>query len=348
MIVRKGHIPTKIVYVHGAPKTIKVYSTNEDLTVTTAYVADAENKTKIEEHKAAAINLTKKWNPNTSSNEEVCGVSVVEEDNVPMSGVRLCYMDQFSYIPTYRCVLPNGFFAELSKDVLLEAIIAGGVEKGGFLSGEYIWAVRDKETFLVRVDSELYDSLLDAGERGMLATIRKKDLRIGKIYQNRQGDKSVFLGYVDTDCIFAKPIKNEHNDIRLYQVSKKEIRRSILTFNVSSWELSTSRHDIATFFQLALSKGKPENFEIHESLKVVKEIGEVEVPDDVVEDIRMMNVGKYLHKLKTAKWTDVYILRNVLTPYSPWLFLRKSGEPKPKFDRMEIKNFEHRMDEIIS
>jgi len=121
--------------------------------------------------------------------------------NTPITGLRVYNLEQRAEGGrAYKVVTQEGYCYDLREDVLLEAIIEAGCEKGGILSGEWVWAVYHSQMRLVRVGSHLYNELLGFTNRKKAAKtcpIRATDLQVGHAYRAVSGLVGVFLGFVN-------------------------------------------------------------------------------------------------------------------------------------------------------
>lgn len=209
-----GFIPERIAYVCGRPHMVKAVDwedveRDEDepeevqqqefgeilkdpnqFIVRSAFVADSKNKQTIERFKK---NLTQYGGQPDK-------LQVIMVENAPISGVKvLGFQNSHNQKDrSYKVLLPNGCWVGMKDDTILDAIGVAGVQPGGFLNGEFIWAVLGTSvTKLVRIGSHLHKAVIEGGRLRKLPAIKIKDLEVGGIYITPSLNCYCYLGEVE-------------------------------------------------------------------------------------------------------------------------------------------------------
>ena len=191
-------IPKKIKYVYGdIPTAIDMSS--KKINVYSACIVDADNPNTL---KTAIHNSTKYISYNYSStfnNPIVKSNPVIEEtDNIPITNVKIIgksFTNVGSFI--YQALVDDKYLIDLCSNVLLEASINIGINKGK-LKGEYIWAVRNSKMTLIRIGSEAYNMLVEFTQLKLLPILKHSELEVGTVYKNRKGQEAIFLGRINS------------------------------------------------------------------------------------------------------------------------------------------------------
>ena len=152
-------IPDKITYIISNQKQLyRGYNYHLSLIltpeqkkqmITPALAADAADKNMVNKciRNSGTFNLPK--------------VNTITMDNIPTSNVRLVSFDtKFSGVSSYK-VIVNNLYVDLQEEVLLESILNEGVEAGGLLKGEFIWAKIANRLKLIKVGSNIYNNIIN-------------------------------------------------------------------------------------------------------------------------------------------------------------------------------------------
>lgn len=368
MKLRSGHIPVDIVYIFGAPVRVtrrwdEADQPDEELVyteVTPAFVSDADNEKTIATGMSWASSRCTKWNPTTRQSEVIGQVQKLKKENQPISGIKVIGLEvRGEGGRAYKVVTPDGFYFDLREDVLLDTMLTKGVQPGGILAGEYQWARVGTEMKLVRVDSQLYHALLEAGERSILASIPKSKFEVGRIYESKQGERGIFLGYITTESWKldwpngTSSLRNTYmkTDDKPTLVVKK-LNRHMLWFDVSHWTLKDKKIDpTPQLFKKALAN--PEfsyHFKLRGSHSMIRAVGQVEVPEDVVEQVRLKAFDafqKKAHELWSQSQSNKlfqskrdYRLEHATAIAAATLLMRNQGAPRPEIQHAEFLRLE--------
>lgn len=207
--VTSGSIPEKLVLICQHATTVHRYwdwrgqdQNGESLVVKPAFVSDASNAKTIKTGMLWAGR--ERWDPVTQRSVSY-EPELVERDNAPISGVRIFSLDIRSEGGrAYKVVLPDNIYVDLREDVLLDAMLHAGVSPGGVLGGEYVFARVASQMKLVRVGSELHQSLLTVAAKGKMHRLSNDELKPGHVYETKSGKRAAFLGWVTSKTITVK------------------------------------------------------------------------------------------------------------------------------------------------
>lgn len=155
-------------------------------------------------HNESSLNTARGWAWN--------GCTETEVKNVSRSDVRILNLERRSEGGrAYKVLVADKYMFDLREDVLLEAILARGIEKGGKLGGEYIFAVVGSQTRLVRVGSPQYHQVYRDSKIRAQKRIKTSDLVVGGIYDG-QTQRAVYLG--------SGRIPEKHQELRILSTAK--------------------------------------------------------------------------------------------------------------------------------
>jgi hypothetical protein len=125
-------------------------------------------------------------------------VEVIIENNVPFTKPRvLGFERRLKGGRAFKALLPDGYWVDMRDSVLLDAISTEGVSPGGFLNGEWIWAVIGSERAIVRVGSLVHKLALEGTARRTMKPISAKKLVVGGVYKTKGNKTFVYLGLAD-------------------------------------------------------------------------------------------------------------------------------------------------------
>lgn len=199
-----GYIPERIKYVQRPPREVSDYWEHDWLTpeelrrkgvmVSEAFPIDATNKKTLE----TAMRWAKgRYNYDPKAKEIEPKITEVPNDPIPT--VEVVSLDIRSEGGRAWKVLIHGtYYVDLREDVLLDSLRNGEGVVRGELTGPFVWCLVGSHMKLVRVGSKLHDAVIEAGERRDSKNVTGAALKAGDIYENRKGEKFVFLGLVDS------------------------------------------------------------------------------------------------------------------------------------------------------
>ncbi len=195
-----GYIPKKIAYVCPAENMTSLYRSykiaqlfedmdgSEDLIkniskndVLHTYPVDAENPTRIES--------AKKWASNHYSVEQK-KLTVFEIEN-NLSIIRILNLEvRGEGGRAYKCVSTHGFYFDLREDTLLDIFEHVGMEKGGIIKADFVWASTGSQMKLILKGSDTYKQLVEETETKSLQLLKS----IKKVlYMKQKIDNVIYI-----------------------------------------------------------------------------------------------------------------------------------------------------------
>lgn len=167
------------------------------------YVADAANKKTNETGVKWANEAPYQLDP--ASGKWVKGKSnatTVDRPNDPIKSVKIMDLEiRGQGGRAYKVLIDEKYYVDLREDVLLDVIFECGIEKGGKLKGEFIFAVVGSQMKLVRVGSLLHDKLIESTAVGKMKEI--KQFVVGTTYVRKSGSY-VYLGVYNSRKILGE------------------------------------------------------------------------------------------------------------------------------------------------
>jgi hypothetical protein len=204
-------------------------------------------------------------------------------DNVPITGVKVFSLEERGQGGrAYKAVIGN-YYVDLREDVLMDTLLQAGVEKGGILLGEFVWAKMKSQMRLIRVGSELHRMILDFDSKKDWKPVGKNDLEVGGVYQTRKKDWAIFLGYINTTLFIDKNKAQSYTpgykadfDFGRTPIKKAMLFHKILNLSKLNEELDNIK-----------VKEDLYKFEIKKTHNFIEKVDQVELPDGIIESIRL-------------------------------------------------------------
>jgi hypothetical protein len=122
------------------------------------YIINDKNELEISsnEHNKLVINIDV---PNPLFKDP----TITTHFNNPITNIRVAGLEtRGNGGRAYKVVIDDLYYFDLREDVLLEAMIECGINKGGILNGEYIWVKIRSHMKLIRVGSPLHKEMIKA------------------------------------------------------------------------------------------------------------------------------------------------------------------------------------------
>lgn len=372
MKVRSGHIPTDITYIFGA--TLKVSQIWDDvdqedeerefMEVIPAFCSDSDNEKTLATGRSWADQKCWVWDYNTRTQTQKATVQEISRENLPMEGLRVITLEhRGNGGRAYKVITQDNFYFDMREDILLDLMRTEGIAPGGILNGKFLWARVGSEMKLVRIDSPLYEALLEAGERAVMSTVSIKALKVGNVYETKKGERGLFLGFVDTwDYKLVWPNgQSTHNNIysRYGQRTndKPTVRRSFLKkqqlwFQLPIWMFARVKGDTTQkeFDKELLSSEMSSFVQIKKSHTFVKKINEnLIVPPDVVTRIRNKSLDYREQQFK--EWTKGHVINYQREDYVAGCMkefcMRPHGEPEVPLTKPFALSLHNKLDQEI-
>jgi hypothetical protein len=220
-------------------------------------------------------------------------VKEITRKNDPIKGIKIVSLEIRSEGGrAYKVITPDDYYFDVREDVLMDAMIEAGISKGGIMNGSYVWAKVGSAMKLVRVGSLLHDALIAATADRTLKKLKYGELQVGHVYKGKGAKCYLFLGYVDTEKFIQETIERQtYSTPAKYKYVKKEIRNGLLMLDYKEY----------TYKQLMNGEASPYCIEINTSHSLIKDVGTVSVPADIVNKINIMCSNGYEKSITDAK-----------------------------------------------
>ena len=86
---------------------------------------------------------------------------IIETENLPIKNVKIVDLDyRGNGGRAYKVILDDLYYVDMREDVILECIHNCGIEKGGKINGEFVWAKYGNHMKLIRVGSSLHEKFI--------------------------------------------------------------------------------------------------------------------------------------------------------------------------------------------
>lgn len=221
------------------PEYITIYKTDESVItrdvdgvsetadIYPAFICDRDSKTAHKTGESWAKGYRR---------DQVC----IREDrqNLPFGNIKIWDLEgRGEGGRAYKVITSDGLYIDMREDVFLEALLIGGITPGGYLAGEYIFAIMGSQLRIVRHGSRLHTALIGTTTRGQTKPIPINELIIGNAYQNKGGEIAVYCGRA------IDPIDNKKKLFWMHGIYSSELSKIQEQFNERvSGEISWAAH----------------------------------------------------------------------------------------------------------
>ena len=266
----RGTIPAKITYLFNSS-----YLSSEKNKDIPAFVSDANSVTCKETGKRWASH--RKYNYQTQRYEDSGEVIEFTLPNEPLKNVKITGIDKRYQGPSaWKVIIPvegHNLYMDLREDSLKDAILNAGVQAGGILNGEWVWAVVGSERKLTRVGSEAWLAFAENSKRKSMKEI-KKNFEKGSVYKTITNQSWIYLGKINS---YRKVIKSSEYDNATRQYKKvwafEPIKRIDLWADI--------RDNVKNLQDLSWY-----NFKLGKAPKLYEKVDEWELSPSCIEDLR--------------------------------------------------------------
>lgn len=290
--VAVGSIPKNISYVFSEEKEVPVgcawdinWSNSEDEPKTIkkkvfpAYPVDSSDTTAL----TRATNWVNQRKYDYTTNTYInLPFSIKEEENKPISNIQVLSLEERAQGGRAYKILIDKYYVDLREDVMMDTLLQVGIDPGGILKGEYIWAKMGAQTKLVRIGSELYRLLVEFDSKKDFKSIGKNDLEIGGLYQDKRKNKAIFIGYINTVSFKSENGKESWKDTpkATFNFTQKVIKKSMLFYEFSSYE------SIDQNINMMNSDKRNYYFKIKRTHNYIEKIKQVDISTDIVQRLK--------------------------------------------------------------
>lgn len=259
MIIKTGNIPEKVTYVYDDKLS--------------AFVLDNESK-------------VYSFNVNRENNRKILVCKNESLRNVKINN----YSGKDNYSATVS-VTGTDIVLNMSVDIhcdnVAEAMSEKGINKGGILNGEFVWATVDNRVKLLLRNSKTYNKIKTYMDSKDKKPIEIKDMEVGDIYLDRQDNRHLLIGFVDTiKYDFKTHIENRD---RKYNFFRKDIANGLLLAQIHN----NVRDDKIQYYLDNFNKHNifdPFKFYIKTSHSLISKVTKVNVAEKFIENLKEMYI----------------------------------------------------------
>jgi hypothetical protein len=213
---------------------------------------------------------------------------------------------------------------------LAEAVLDNCVN-GSKIKGPFTF-VKIKDGYrLIRQESELYKQIVKRNERDSKSKIRSKFFNVGDIYVTPSGNRSVYLGKVNTYTSSAFKETFVKNKKLFYIIGHEESKRSDKRFSsLISFINGETISDNFTF---------DHNFEFKTNHSFVEKVDSVNIPSDFLQKIRDYFRESFKNKLIDHADDEWYMKSHVKWDYRFYCPLMNAALSNEKIDKFNFTLF---------
>ena len=267
--------------------------------------------------------------------------TITERENKPIKDIRVLSLQKRGDGRAYKALIDN-FYVDLREDVLMDTLLQVGVEPGGILKGEYVWAKMGTNTKLVRVGSELHRLIVEFDSKKDWKPISKKELEIGGVYRDRKKNAAIFIGYVSGTTFKSENTRSFYNrQTSDFKFIKTPFKNNLLFYQYYDFEkFEDALRDMK-------ENGSSYRFDIKKTHKYIEKINQVVIPDDIVSYLRNYALSGIKNKLleytghrpPKSGYSKIpaSFLEEAIAHDSPYLNLYEAGKTAPEL--FDIKKY---------
>jgi hypothetical protein len=181
---------------------------------------------------------------------------------------------------------PNSFLQDseghcfpFNPYIVLNAIKSSGIAPDGKLNAKFVWAFISGVPILVDVNSQLFDLVLEVNNRNIRGNLGKKQLKVGRIYQDINGRRFLIIDRVHIEIFREKWAKSTGNGWQNHMRKTSTKQFLIMALDQKTTPESISKHLEKKNIDLSKIFASDPKF-------VLEEPGTVEVPFGTSEEIR--------------------------------------------------------------
>lgn len=194
-----GYIPPKLWLISKAPETI--VNQWEDGSEINSFEASPTFVASNEKTKETGLS----WACGYGNKR---GVTTIEVENIPFAQLRIVsYEKRNEGGGAFKAIVQGKYYVDLRTDTLLDILVNHAVESGEVKGASFIWARVGSNMKVVRVGSSLHRDLIAATELDAVKPPKASDLKVGDVYESKNGGRAVFMGWVST---IKMEVKQEH------------------------------------------------------------------------------------------------------------------------------------------
>jgi len=137
-----------------------------------------------------------RWNPQKNSVSPPAAHQEITRENKPFT-IQICGLDiREEGGRAYKVIDTEGHMFDLREDIAFEVLMQEGCLPGGHLNCQFLWGVVRNNIKLLREGSLLHQALERASSRREKTIIPVTSLIPGHVYQTKNLDKKIFVGWI--------------------------------------------------------------------------------------------------------------------------------------------------------
>jgi hypothetical protein len=229
--MKSGNIPENLTFFIRPPKKVwwrweDIEGGNKEFEVSPCYISDSSNKKTLETGRKWAD--CPKWDYTLNKHINI-EYSILETENKPFTNLKIITLEiRDKGGRAYKVCADIGniknLYFDMREDVLLDAIFQVGIQPGGIIPGEFIFARVGSEMKPIRIGSFLHAKMIESTEYNSKSKVKSNELKVGGIYQSKSGDVGIYLGqYWTTNLKFemtSEWIVSHKNKIKSAELEK--------------------------------------------------------------------------------------------------------------------------------
>lgn len=234
--------------------------------------------------------------------------------------------------------LPSGHSVTMQQDILINALLDGGIGNKGRLPGEYLFACINRRVKLIRAESSLHRAVKHHLKKRARKPLSVKEMTVGKVYRSAAGNTGLFLGFVSTETMivdlpegvrhYYRPGSNYPNMDFGVRFRPQELASLWFTYQVERFGKATSSEELMERLLGAVSGDNMYNISANKSHSYVEEVPgyHLDFPFDIVTHIRATAVRKAAKALERSR----------LRRTNPGVNYRDLDDPKKTLNKPDV------------
>lgn len=313
-----GYIPTHITFISRAPETI--VNEWEDGGEINSFEARATYIATNEKTKESGLSWAKGYNSTKR------GITTTEAENKPFKSLRIIsYEKRNEGGGAFKGIADNRWYIDLRTDTLLDILINHSIHHGEVQGAEFVWARVGSQAKVVRVGSSLHDKLIEATKTNSAKPPKATDLQVGDVYEAKNGDKGVFMGWVSTikmthegSTSYSSPYRSPHG-YNEHTVTLERVPKIQCWYLVRKWDEES--------VEKSLKELEPYRVTLKKSSSLRRKLSSVKLPTNWMEKVRA-KVEERLNSVKT-EYDKGFVRPCDLASWCDTLHIALLGEEPP-------------------
>jgi len=352
-----GYFPKEICYISSIKREIGVgcewdmdhgaNANNKTEEVVPAFPVDNnDEKSLLTANNWAVSDIRMQCRQETDKNKHPLPTKEIIDNN-SITGIRLLSIEQRGNGGRAYKALVNNYLVDVREDVVMDTMLQEGIEAGGILKGEFVWAKCGAQMKLVRKGSELYKLIAEFESKKDKKPVSKKTLEVGGIYRTKKKESYIYIGNIDSVSFSLPDIKvapywdstasqKYENDNSCLAFTKKSVKNRMLFYKLYNSET------LEEGIKLLLNPNSYYRFDVKQSHTLIEKIDQVDLDENIINNLSICfakivkeRILEYTGHVKQKKYVKLSLrnLANFICYNSIYLNMYESkGQEKPLFD----------------